>query len=90
MGKASGYIIVLLNFVLAIFYALVLVVIFMQGNKINTLRQALANQSADLAICSEIKKDCINQLGCFYRDPMEALRNNKKRTRKCSDQPPKP
>ena len=75
MKSISGYIIVLLNFVLGILAVLVMVVILAQRNEINTLRHKLAHQTKELASCSDIKQDCINQLGCFYRDPMETLRN---------------
>jgi len=86
MGKASGWIIALLNLVLGILAVIVMVVIFMQRNEIDTLRRDLARQTQELASCSDVKQDCIGQLGCFYRDPMEVLRNNKKGTIKCSDQ----
>lgn len=78
MGNAWGYIVALLSFVLGILAVIVMVVFFMQRNEIDTLRRDLARQTQELASCSDVKQDCIGQLGCFYRDPMEVLRNNKK------------
>lgn len=72
-NTSSGYLIVLLNFVLGILAVLVMVVILHQRNEINTLRHELAYQKNELASCSDIKNGCINQLGCFYKNP-----NNKK------------
>jgi len=78
MGRIATSILIFVHFVLGIAAVVVMIVILHQSNKINTLRNKVLCQKNELEKCSDLKNDLIRQLGCFYKDPLKELQNNKK------------
>lgn len=76
MKKTPGYILII-HFLTGILAVLVLITMFVLINQNNRLRYDVKRLKRDLASCSVIRTDCIEQLGVFYVDPNKHLKGKK-------------